>query len=362
MIIVLVAAAVAFAVFAVSKRHNGRTDGPARILTAAARRLPAHRQQWAAALVAELAAVHGRGPRWAFAAGALRLAVLPPSPHPARAGIAAATGTVLSAAAVLAIVMTAPSLLGFIATLCLLLTAHATLIIGRSQRAAVTPAFGAVITTAVAGVIATVAAMIAITVVHPTATADHTHLLSILFAVALTGYLAAATSRPAAHAPTVWRFALTGAVMASIATASAAAGLYGQPGGISPLISPIAATVTLVISIGAAAAVRSRATGVRAGLLTVVLAAPIQFAITAARLLQTQQWGLSNPYDAAAYPHSGYPDIASYMISDALGGNIIAGVLLGPLALAAIALIGAAIGLRVSRATSTRINAAGPIG
>jgi hypothetical protein len=53
---------------------------------------------------------------------------------------------------------------------------------------------------------------------------------------------------------------------------------------------------------------------------------------------------LTNAYDIAAYPHSGYPDIASYLLSDAAAGSILAGLVLYPVSWLLLAVLGAAAG------------------
>lgn len=86
----------------------------------------------------------------------------------------------------------------------------------------------------------------------------------------------------------------------------------------------------------------------RAGLLTVALAAPIQVAVALTALLH-QRFVLTDPYDIAAYPHSGYPDVASYLLSDTIAGEIITGLILYPVTLLVLALLGAAVGSRLNR-------------
>jgi len=97
-------------------------------------------------------------------------------------------------------------------------------------------------------------------------------------------------------------------------------------------------------AVGAAVTTRHRAAGTKAGMLTVALSAPILFAINMTTVLSQRHYTLTDPYDISAFPHSGYPDVASYLISDALDGNIIAGLIVYPLALLVLAMLGAAIG------------------
>jgi hypothetical protein len=352
MLLLLAAVLIAVAVLA-ARRRRDHGDLPAQIVTAATRRLPADRRDWADALVAELAAIRGRGRRWAFAAGASRVALLPPSRRPGRVRAAAAAGLALTAVATLAAIDAVPGLAPFIVTLSLLLSAYVTIRLDRLLRPPRSPAYRAVVATAVVGLVATVAALVAISLVHPGATADRTHVLSILVAFVLTGFLAAATSQPPAHAGPIWRGAMAGSLALGAATVIAAAVGPGEPGGISPLFSPVGVATSLIISVGVAVTTGSRAAGTRAGLLTALLAAPIQFAIAAAALLRVHDWRLTSRYDRYAYPHSGYPDIASYMISDSLGGHLISGMLIGPLVLGAVSVVGATIAFRARAWHST---------
>lgn len=70
-------------------RGKDDRDAPARIVTFAAARLPAHRRDWGQPMVAELAQIRDQVDRWRFATGALRIAALPPARRPGRALAAA---------------------------------------------------------------------------------------------------------------------------------------------------------------------------------------------------------------------------------------------------------------------------------
>src|SRR5690348_3413487 len=79
-------------------------DIPARIVAAAAGRLPARLQEWGQAMAAELPQIPDRAGRRRFAVGVLRVALFPPVRHGRRvlitalAGLAAATGVTAAAA------------------------------------------------------------------------------------------------------------------------------------------------------------------------------------------------------------------------------------------------------------------------
>jgi hypothetical protein len=77
-----------------------------------------------------------------------------------------------------------------------------------------------------------------------------------------------------------------------------------------------------------------------AGVLTAVLGAPIHFAVDMSALLQLHNYALTNPFDVAA-------SVASYVISDTLGGYIIGGLFIGPIALTGLALLAGAAGSRL---------------
>jgi hypothetical protein len=63
-------------------RHRPAGDGPDRLFATAAALMPAHREDWVAAMRAELAHVPGTAARWSFAGGCVRAALMP------RAGLA----------------------------------------------------------------------------------------------------------------------------------------------------------------------------------------------------------------------------------------------------------------------------------
>src|SRR5262249_18172580 len=97
---------------------------------------------------------------------------------------------------------------------------------------------------------------------------------------------------------------------------------------------------------GRDAASRSLPTGARAGALTALLGAPFHFAIDMTSMLQVHHYVLTSPFDQAQYARSGFPTIASYLISDNLGGYIIMGMVLYPIGLIGISILSAACGGR----------------
>lgn len=341
--IFLVLAAVAAA--AILLRVRSRVgDLPERIAVAAAHRLPLDRRPWGQALVAELAAIPAVGQRWRFAAAVLRITAFPPVRKPARVRATAVVGGLLTLAATLAADRVVPTLSVFVASLGLLTSGYATAAACRRPRLPTSRAQLAAAAIAVAGVLAAVSAVVAIAATHPAATRDQTHVFSLILAAALGGYLiaglSAAPSNAAAPA-TVW-----GAVAASLAVAVSTVLLPAEA--ISSPISPMIAAATLATTLGVGAVTGSRVAATRAGLLAAVLSTPIHFAAGLVVAQYIHPAVLINAYDIAAYPHSGYPDVASYLLSDTLGGNIVS-LAVTPLAMPAIAVVAAAVAPRLRR-------------
>jgi hypothetical protein len=67
----------------------------------------------------------------------------------------------------------------------------------------------------------------------------------------------------------------------------------------------------------------------------------MHFAADLTALMQAGHYALTSPYDVAAFPHSGYPDVASYLLSDAMAGDVLVGLVVYPVVLFAVALFGA---------------------
>jgi hypothetical protein len=62
------------------------------------------------------------------------------------------------------------------------------------------------------------------------------------------------------------------------------------------------------------------------------------------RVLTLHRYALTSPYDVAQFPRSGFPDVASFVLSDTLGGGIISVLIMYPAVLGAIGLLGGALG------------------
>jgi hypothetical protein len=337
-------------------RRGGDSDAPARAAAAAAHWLPAHRTDWGHAMVAELAHVSGRMARWRIAAGVLRLALFPPVAQRGRVLAVAGGGLALVVGASAATDRELPDLSVFVTLMGLLLCGCTTLVASRSPRPPRSAGQVFVAALALLGVAAAILAVVSVAVTHPAAAIDPTHLFSVVFAVALTGCLALAWSLPRRrdHADTALWWGLAGALACGAVWTIIAMTIPVTTEGIARFVLPAAAAATLTVSICAATVSRSGSDGVRAGLLTIILGAPVHIAIDLSVILHLHHYTLTNPYDIAAYPHSGSPDVASYIFSDAVGGNILAGLLLYPLILLVVAMAGAGAVTGLQRLTGRR--------
>jgi hypothetical protein len=282
MIIILALIVVGATVAALRRRTGTRGDGgdlPSHVVATAARWLPAHRLEWGQAMIGELSAIHGSAARWRFAGAAVRVAILPPTRHSGTSATLAGTGLAGTVVATLAAERFVPTLGVFVATLGLLLTASAIALAGRWR--SLPTGRGARVAGAVAGsgLLAATCAVVAVATADPGATQDRTHLASLTLAATLCGYvvgglaMARATGTPSA----VHGVAVAGAAVA--ASSGTALDIYKSLGVIQ-LISPTGTVATAATAIVVAAATGSRAAGRRAGLLSAVLGAPVQFAAT----------------------------------------------------------------------------------
>jgi hypothetical protein len=324
----------------------GHSDLPARIVAGAAGRLPAHLQEWGQGMAVELLQIPDRADRWWFAVGVLRVALFPPVRRGRRvlvtvlAGLAGAAGVTAAAAGEV------PSLTVFAAALGLLLACCATVATWRSAWAEWTVRQVIVAAVATAAVAASITDVVWIGVFYPatiTASKD-VPLYSALFALLLALCLAAALSPPRGqHTATVLGRGLAGALasgavcVAVTVTGTADAQL---------LVGPVSA---LAVAAGVSARTHSRSAGIRSGLLAGALSAPMRFAVDLTALLRVRHDTLTDKYDIVAFPHSGYPTVASYLLSDALGGAILSSMLTVSLLMVTATLLGAAAGARPSR-------------
>ena len=326
-----------------------RDDVPARIVAAAAAWLPAHRRDWGRAMTAELAQVHDRAGRWRFATGALRVALFLPSGRGRRMMAVALAGLLASAAATATAAVEIPDLAWSVAVLGVLLGGYATFRAARPHPPHRTAPGVMVAVLALAAVAAAIVSVARIAVAHPAAATDSTHVFAVLFAAALAGYLAFALTRSRGQAGAVLWWALGAALASGAVWTVIDLTTPVMPVGITGYLWPVGAAAVLAASVGAAAATGSAPAGARAGTLTAVLVAPMHFAADLTALVQAGHYTLTTSYDVAAFPHSGYPDVASYLLSDAMAGDVLVGLVLFPLvlcllALTAVTLLGGSIG------------------
>lgn len=199
--------------------------------------------------------------------------------------------------------------------------------------------------TATAGVATSVTDVAWVAVFHPAAitASKHVPAYSIMLAVLLVACLVAALSPPrGGHAAAVLWWALGGTL--------ASGTIYVAEAMTSAVPAQFASALmtALVVAAWASARTGSRSAGIRAGLLVTALSAPTRFAIDLTALLRVHHYTLTDKYDIAAFPHSGYPDVASYLLSDALGGAILSSMLIYSVLMIAATLLGAAVGARPS--------------
>jgi hypothetical protein len=160
-----------------------------------------------------------------------------------------------------------------------------------------------------------------------------------VLAALLATFLAAALSLPhGRHGRAVLRWGLGGTLASGAVYVVAAVSGAGAP----QYLAGLAATLGVAAWVSARAG--SRTAGIRAGLLMVALSAPVRFAVDITTLLRVHRYTLADWYDIAAFPHSGYPDVASYLLSDALGGAILSSMLIYSVLAVAATLLGAAGG------------------
>lgn len=321
------------------RRPRPDVDAPGRLVANAARRLPADRQEWARAMVAELAYIEAPARRWRYAISAVRVVALPPTRHPRRTAVVAGAGLLIAATVATAAHRGVPTLTLFAGVLGVALALYATARAARThQRVELSVPYLLVAATAVVVIAATIVSIVRVAATHPAATTDPTHVFSIALALILTGYVAIAL-RPHTRARTLW-WALGSGLGAYAVWATAALVVPAKLDGTLGYLWIVGAVAAATAAIGA---------GARAGVLTVILTAPAHVAIDLTTLLSQRQYTLSSPYDITAYPRSGYPDIASYLLGDAIGGETIAGLMLYPVLLSALAFACASIGRRPQR-------------
>jgi hypothetical protein len=321
-----------------------RSDGPARVVAAAGRFLPASRREWGAAMAAELPTIDDRGRRWRFAAGVAAVVVAPPG-HRVRALVVAGATLIAAVAATVTANRLVPQLRLLAAVLGALLTVVLAGVALRWSRRGV----AAWVTAVVVGIgaTATVATVVAVVRAHPSAASDPSHAFAILYALVLCVYIAVAATTPRAAAGALW-WGLAGAVVC-IVVWLALLPSHATIEGLGLYLWPVGGAAALIASVAAGLGRGDLLAGARAALTTAIVSGPVFFTVDVIRVLTLRQYVLTSPYDIAQYPGSGFPDVASFVLSDTLGGAIIAGLIMYPLVLAAVGLLGGAIGSALRR-------------
>ena len=311
--------------------------------TAAANRLPKARQEWANAMRAELAYVPTGPERWRFAVGMAGIAL-----GRSRAVlITGAIGLAISAGATLVVRTAVQPLQVVVAVAGVLLSVYA------ARRAAIRP--GPRTNWVVAGALLTsTAAVLAIVIDtvmrYPAAAPDPTHLFSIIFAVTLTAYIALALTPPTGlmDDKRAARWGITGGLAGAAVWATLT---LIQPTNIEGTVTALwpAAVVPMVVAFGVAMARRSGRAGAQAGVWAGLIGGELLFVVNLIPFLALHNVVLTDPYDIKAFPHSGFPNPAAYILNDDLGGLILSLIWL-PMFMAGLSIIGATIGTTARKA------------
>ena len=321
---------------------EARRDLPRALVEAAAWALPDHRRAWGQAMLADLDHVEGLLARWRFAAGCVRVALVPPRPggylgRVLALGLAAAVGVSLYAAT--------PATHVFAVAFAWLLAGYGWLAANRLspgglRRLRATSA--AVAGAALAGVAAVVGLTVYGVTRYPWAGEDPAGLFSIFLAVVLTGYLAAALTPPRAALPyrgVAARYALPAVAAMGLLWAAGTLLHQAYGWGTTGWSVPASLVVPGVVAALATRAHRDVEAGVWVAACTGLLAGLAFFASGMMLTYASTGWYARDPstiHDALAVG----VDPASYIVGDNLGGLIIA-LLWMPLLTLAIGAVGA---------------------
>jgi hypothetical protein len=295
-------------------------------------------------MAAELLAVDGRARRWRFAIDAVGVALVPAG-YRLRPLLVA--GVTLAAAVIAAVA--ADQLVPELRVLAGVLGGLLTIVLGFIALRWTRPGPATLVTAAlvVAGVTATIVTVVAVTVAHPAAASDPSHAFAILYAVVLCGYVALAGATPRATSSAFW-WGLGGAVASSVVWLALLPS-HATIDGLGLYLWPVGGAGALLASVGAAMSGRDLLAGAWAALRAAIISGPVFFTADTIRVLTLRQYVLTSPYDIAEYPHSGYPDVASFVLSDALAGGVISVLVMFPLVLTAVGVFGGGIGSGLRR-------------
>jgi hypothetical protein len=321
-----------------------RGDGPERIVALAGGLLPSTRREWGQAMAAELLAIDGHARRWRFAADVVRVVLIPPGP---RARTSLVAGVTLTAAVIGAVA--ADHLVPELRVLAGVLGGLLTIVLASIALRWTRPGLATLVTAVfvVTGVTATIVTVVAVTVAHPAAASDPSHAFAILYAVVLCVYVVLAAATPRAATGALW-WGLGGAGASSVVWLALLPS-HGTIEGLGLFLWPVGGAGALLASVGAAMSGHDLLAGARAALTAAIISGPVFFTADIIRVLTLRQFVLTSPYDIAQYPHSGYPDVASFVLSDTLAGGVISVLVMYPVVLTAVGLLGGGIGSGLGR-------------
>lgn len=311
-------------------------DLAARMVAGAAVRLPSERAEWGRAMAIELGEIPAGRYRWRFALGATRVALFPPGRLPLPTMVAGG-GLVVTLFATAAVRWALPEMQVFVAVMGLLLSSYAALRLVRRirRRRAVLPvdggwAYVAARTALFVGIVATVTTVAVVVATHPGLAADHPYLMSVILAVALLGQVARASSPLTAAEDVValrWGSAaalVCGAVwFIPVLNAGVPSNAISDATGPAGYSWPIAFGVISVASILAARRSQSMRAGIQVGMWAGVMGSLLLFAVGMLVTLSTRDYTLTTALDRAGYQSSGAPSIATYVIGEVLGDQIV---------------------------------------
>jgi hypothetical protein len=319
-------------------------DGPEWIVAVAGGLLPASRFEWGPAMAAELMAIEGRARRWRFAVDVVGVVLVPPG-HRLRTVLVAGGTLVAAVIGTAAAAELVPELRVFAAVLGCLLTIVLACIALRWTRPGLAPLLTAVLV--VVGVAATIATVVAVTVAHPAAASDPSHAFAILYAVVLCVYVALAAATPRVGTGALW-WGLCGAGVSSVVWLALLPS-HGTIEGLGLYLWPVGGAGALIASIPAAVRSHTLLAGAPAALTAAIISGPVFFTADIVRVLTLHQYVLTSPYDIAQYPSSGFPDVASFVLNDTLGGGVISVLVMYPFVLTAVGVLGGLIGSGLRR-------------
>ena len=259
------------------RRRRAAIDGPARLLTVAVAMLPEERRDWGAAMTAELAQLDDRAPRWRFALGCVRVAVLAPRGSRMPGLVTAALAVAAVATAALAVGHALPALRVFAVTFVALLGVAATLAAARGRRPSA--AAPIVTTAALTGVAASIAVTACVLAEHPGAAAAFQPGYAAFLAVVMAGCVWLALTPPAVLTTSGVACHAGAAAALTLAAGFLLVSRLAEGGGVLNYLLLAPMIVLMAGSAAAAEASGSFRAGVKAAIWATVLGTLLIFAI-----------------------------------------------------------------------------------